>query len=74
MAGVIRMFVFETSHHALWAEQVAEQRGVTVQVVPAPEGAEAQCGLALRIEAGDEEALAAALADEGITFRRFPEH
>ncbi|CAN5364083.1 hypothetical protein BH23GEM4_BH23GEM4_22990 [soil metagenome] len=38
---------FETTHHALWGEEVAREAGVPVEVVPAPAAAHARCNLAL---------------------------
>lgn len=68
-----RLFVFETTHHALWAEQVAQGQGLGVQVVPAPEGADAQCGLAIETPPAEQSALASALEEAGVPYRYFPE-
>jgi hypothetical protein len=68
-----RIFLFETTHHALWAEQIAQECGLGAQVVPAPEEAKSKCGLAIEALAEDQSALAAALAEAGVPFRLHPE-
>ena len=66
-----RILVFETTHHALWAEEVARDMRLGVQVVPAPAASRAGCDLA--IEALDEDlaALLEALRERAIVFRLF---
>lgn len=65
------VFTFDTSHHALWAEDVAREREVPVEVIPAPPETGSKCDLALRllrIRAGE---LEQAFRSEGIEFRRW---
>lgn len=71
MSGKRRVLVFETTHHALWAEEVARELRLGAQVVPAPAASRAGCDLA--IEALDEDlaALLAALRERAIVFRVF---
>jgi hypothetical protein len=64
----VRIFVFESSHYALWAEDVARERSVSVKVVPAPTDETASCGLALEIPAAEAEGLREAFEEEGIAF------
>lgn len=64
----VRTFVFESSHYALWAEDVARERSISVKVVPAPTGETASCGLALEIPAAEAEGLRKAFEEEGIAF------
>lgn len=64
-----KIMVFDTTHHALWAEDVARDRGFAVEVVPAPEGVDAKCGMALEVLEETFEELKAALAQEGIAFK-----
>lgn len=66
-----RIFLFDTTHHALWAEQVAVARRLAAQVVPVPAGAEAKCDLALEVLPEDAAALAVVLEEEGIEFRLY---
>ncbi|HEX7051436.1 MAG TPA: putative Se/S carrier-like protein [Longimicrobiales bacterium] len=63
------VLVFDTTHHALWAEEIALERGLAVQVIPAPPAAAARCDLALETLPEDVEALTAALAAAGVAFR-----
>jgi hypothetical protein len=60
------LFTFSTTHHALWAEEVAMERGIAAEVVPAPPTTRAQCKLALESLAEDGDRLAAALRSEGV--------
>jgi len=64
-----RIVIFDTTHHALWAEEVARDRGIAVEVVPAPEGVDAKCGMALEVLAESFEDLKAIFAQEGIPYK-----
>jgi hypothetical protein len=64
-----KVLVFDTTHHAMWAEEVAREHGVAVDVVPAPEGVDAKCGMALEVLPESLENLQGALTKEGIPFR-----
>jgi hypothetical protein len=66
------VFTFETTHHALWAEDVARERGIPAEVVPAPAAAHARCNLALETLPGDAGRLGHALRDEGVPFSLYP--
>jgi hypothetical protein len=68
---VIRLLTFDTTHHALWAEQVALENGFGVAVVPAPADARAKCDLALEFLPEEEGALLDALEAEQIPFRLY---
>lgn len=65
----VQTFIFETTHHAMWAEDVARERSIPAEVVPAPPEAEAKCGLALRAKSDQADKLAEALTQEGIVFK-----
>ncbi len=67
------VFTFETTHHALWAEEVARERGVPAEAIPAPPAARARCNLALETLPEEVGALAAALDAEGIPYGRWEE-
>jgi hypothetical protein len=67
----VRVLVFDTTHHALWAEQVARDRGFGAEVVPAPAGSQAKCDLALEFLREDEAALLASLDEAGVPWRLF---
>lgn len=64
-------FTFETTHHALWAEEVAREHGVPADVVPAPPAARARCNLALLTLPEDAERMAGLLGAEGVPFGRW---
>lgn len=67
------VFTFDTTHHALRAEQLARERRLAAQVVPAPHGSGALCDLALEVLAEDAAALAEALGREKLEFSLFHE-
>ena len=64
-----RIVIFDTTHHALWAEEVAREKGFAVEVVPAPEGVDAKCGMALEVLPDTFDALQNVLTQEGIPFK-----
>ena len=64
-----RILVFDTTHHAMWAEEIAQANGIAADVVPAPEGIDAKCGLALEVLPDGLDALVAALNTEGVPHR-----
>lgn len=66
-----RLLTFDTTHHALLAEQLAHENGFAAEVTPAPPESAAKCDLALEFLTADEEALTALLAREGVHFRVF---
>lgn len=68
---VTLLLVFDTTHHALWAEEVARESGLPAEAVPAPADAGAGCDLALEVLAEDADALCAALGAAGLPFRRY---
>lgn len=68
-AAVDCLFLFDTTHHAMWAEDVARERGIPAEVVSAPPEAKARCGLALRSSGEHCRTLEEAMGVEGIVFR-----
>lgn len=60
------LFTFDTTHHALWAEEVAGEAGIPVEVVPAPPAAAARCDLALETLPEQVYPLVAVLEEAGI--------
>lgn len=62
------LFLFETTHHALWAEQLALEHGLAAQVVPAPDRAKAKCGLAIETLPEDHERMVETLDEAGVPF------
>lgn len=62
------LFTFDTTHMALWAEEVAQGAGIPAEVVPAPPEARAKCGLAVATLEKFVNPLSTALADAGVEF------
>ena len=62
------VFTFDTTHHALWAEEVAGEAGIPVEVIPAPPAAHARCNLALAALPEDVPRLAGELDAQGVPF------
>jgi hypothetical protein len=60
------VFTFDTTHHALWAEEVARDAGIPAEVIPAPSAARARCNLALETLPEDAARLAGILTAEGV--------
>jgi hypothetical protein len=73
MPGAIVIFTFDTTHQALWAEDIALEKGIPVETAPAPPAANAKCGIALRAASERTEELVALFEEEGIDFGRFKE-
>ena len=65
----MRVLVFDTTHHALWAEELALAQGLAVDVVPAPAEAKAKCDLALAFLDEDEADLLRVLAEAEVPYR-----
>ena len=68
MAGEQRIFTFDTTHHALWAEEVAREREIPAEVIPAPPAAHARCNLAIETLPEDVGRLSEALEEAGVAF------
>ena len=68
--GFSPFYVFPTTTHVFWAEEVALEKGIPVEVVPAPPGLKKVCGLAIRTLAGRAEELESLLEAEGIPFQK----
>jgi hypothetical protein len=64
-----RLLTFDTTHHALFAEQLAHEHGLAAEPTPAPPDAGALCDIALEFLPEEEEQLVALLRDAGIAFR-----
>ncbi|MBR9989425.1 MAG: DUF3343 domain-containing protein [Gemmatimonadetes bacterium] len=68
---MIHLLTFNTTHHALLAEQVAHECGLSAEVTPAPPQSGAKCDLAVEYLPEEEDALLAALRAAGVEFRIF---
>lgn len=63
------ILTFDTTHHALRAEQIALELHLGAQVVPAPADSLAKCDLALEVLDEDVEGLLRALERDPVPFR-----
>lgn len=63
------VFTFDTTHMALWAEEVVQGVGIPCEVVPAPPHSGALCDLALAVPARRVSDVEQALRDAGVEFR-----
>lgn len=53
--------LFHSTSHALRAEKVLRQAGLAVKLIPVPRHLSSDCGVALRFEWADQEAVRQAL-------------
>lgn len=63
--------VFDSTTAALWAEEVADDADIPVELVPAPAGSAAKCDLALETTPGRMRKLEAELRAQGVPYRRW---
>ncbi|CAN5612989.1 hypothetical protein BH23GEM6_BH23GEM6_27060 [soil metagenome] len=67
------VFTFHTTHHALWAEELAAEHEIPVEIIPAPAQSGARCDLAIETlpeEAGGLELL---LQEKGVEYEVYLE-
>ena len=62
------ILLFDTTHHALWAEEVAREQSLPAEIVPAPSDARANCGLALQCLPTRASEVTDALDAEGVPY------
>ncbi|MDA8124108.1 MAG: DUF3343 domain-containing protein [Deltaproteobacteria bacterium] len=55
------VFLFPSVSYVLKAEKILKERGIAHKLIPVPREISADCGVCLRVEEGQEEAVAAAL-------------
>jgi hypothetical protein len=63
------LLTFDTTHHALWAEQLAHDHGLAAEPTPAPPQAGALCDIALEFLPEEELQIADVLRSAGVEFR-----
>lgn len=68
---MLQLFTFDTTHHALWAEEVARDADIPVEVVPAPPASHARCNLALECLPEDIDRLVARLSKSGVAYELY---
>jgi hypothetical protein len=61
-------FYFSTSNVVMWAEEVASEREIPIEVIPTRARKEATCGLAIRTSPDWRERLESVFEEEGISF------
>lgn len=59
---------FEATAAAMAAEKYCLEKGVPGRLIPVPREITAGCGLAWKVEVGQEEAVTAALKEAGIAY------
>ncbi len=67
------LLVFDTTHHAMWAEQVVLRAGLAADIQPSPAAARAKCALALAYLPDEETDVIRVLDDAGVPYRCYPE-
>ncbi|MBE0429055.1 MAG: DUF3343 domain-containing protein [Thermoleophilia bacterium] len=66
------IFLFDTTHDAMQAEEAIIEGGFWNELVPRPpDSANTLCGLAIAVEPGDREEITSLLAGEGIRFQQY---
>ncbi len=61
--------IFNSIHRVMKAEKLLKERGFPILLIPAPRALRADCGLAIRYDAGDRTSLEQLLRDSDL----FPE-
>ena len=64
-----RLLTFDTTHHALLAEQLAHDHGLGAEVTTAPAESNAKCDLALEVLQEDFDAITDVLRSHDVLFR-----
>ena len=65
---MVSLITFDTTHMALWAEEIARDGGVPSEVVPAPPGIHARCDLALSVRTADLARFYPMLDESGVEY------
>jgi hypothetical protein len=65
------LLVFDTTHHAVWAEQLILEAGCAAEIIPAPSAAKAKCSLAVAYLQEEEATVLRALDAAGAPYRRY---
>lgn len=67
------LLLFDSATVLFWAEEVAREAGIPVEIVPAPPGHPDRCGSALEVARGHLEPLRKRLEAEGIPVTVLPD-
>ncbi|MEX2583419.1 MAG: DUF3343 domain-containing protein [Gemmatimonadota bacterium] len=65
------IFIFETTHHALWAEEIAREQRIPHEIVPAPSESNARCDIAIETLPDSVAGMTDAFDGAGVEFRVF---
>ena len=65
MSGIL---TFDTTHHALFAEEIARENGIGAEIIPAPSDSRAKCDLALEFMLAEKELLLSLLTSQDVAF------
>ena len=60
--GQYGVVLFRSSSHALRAEKVLQEAGMSIKMIPTPRQLSSDCGMSLRFDQADEERVARTLA------------
>lgn len=58
--------LFHSTAHAIRAETVLQRAGFTIKMIPTPRQISSDCGMALRFDRADQEAVAASLQENRV--------
>lgn len=64
-----KIMTFESVHHTLKAEKVLRLAGLKTAAINTPRRLSSDCGISLKFDAADENAVTGALAADGIGFK-----
>lgn len=67
-AAPMPLLTFDTTHHALYAEQLAHEAGLAAEPTPAPPESGAKCDIALEYLPDEEQALVDVLRRAEVRF------
>jgi hypothetical protein len=65
------LLVFDTTHHAVWAEQLILGAGCAAEIIPAPAAARAKCALAVAYFPEEEDRVLRALDEAAAPYRKY---
>jgi hypothetical protein len=68
------IFVFESTHQALAAEQALKEAGIRHAVINTPREFSADCGISLRLEPGRRERVQRLLEERSISYKRIEDY
>ncbi len=69
MSVVYAVILVDSTSHALRIEKLLAQRSLGCKLVPVPRHLSSDCGVCVRIERSDAEAVRALLAAHGVEFQ-----